>query len=106
MDPLEGDYSATWTADDYWFSSLTHVPMGYLPFFSHCTGGVRIGKEPSDKKNYAADEGTPFRIGHDEGEGGSPVRRRGTKVKCDCFGVLTWEVTTRLLGHHGGLSVP
>ena len=47
LDPLEGKYSVALTGDDYWGTKLMVAPMNYLPYFSHCSGGVRIGAPPS-----------------------------------------------------------
>ena len=94
LDPLEGIYKAMYTEDEYWHSSLTLVPMHFLPFFSHCTGGVRIGVEPSGavgSRNYQKDAETPFRIGHEDALGGAPIRRRGSRVQCLCNNVLSYK---------------
>lgn len=94
MDPLEGEYKAMYTADEYWYSTLTHVPMQFLPFFSHCTGGFPIGLPPSGvigSRNYQLDANAPFRLGHEDGLGGSPVRRKGVREKCNCDNIFTYE---------------
>jgi hypothetical protein len=73
---------------------FTIVPLNYLPYFSHCTGGVRIGLPPSGetgKHNYANDQNTPFSIGYPDLKGGSPVRRPGNRVKCVCGTQTSYE---------------
>jgi hypothetical protein len=110
LDPLEGDYNTMYTSDDYWSSSLTVVPMQFLPYFSQCTGGVRIGFAPSGAQgshNYQLDATSPFRLGHEDAQGGAPVRRRGTRVKCNCNGVFTYEdVCGGNEGREGCIVVP
>jgi len=84
MDPLEGVYSADYSAETFWGSSLlTVAPMPNLPYFSLCSRGVRFGRTPSTN-NYHADVGQPFTIGCPDAQGGAPVRARGSLVKCKC----------------------
>ena len=84
MDPLEGVYQADYSEETYWGTSLlTVAPLPNLPYFSLCSRGVRIGREPSTH-NYHADVDKPFTIGYRDASGGSPVRARGNLVKCKC----------------------
>jgi len=95
IDPIDGELSESYSEDDYWSAALTIAPMSYLPFFSHCTGGVRIGLPPSGgvgTRNYANDEGTPFAIGYLDSSGGAPSRRRGNRMKCNCGGQVRFQL--------------
>jgi hypothetical protein len=94
IDPIDGALSVSFKDEDYWTSSLIYAPMSYFPYFSKCTGGVRIGLPPSGQagsRNYANDEGTPFAIGYADANGGSPSRRRGDRMMCNCGGQVRFE---------------
>ena len=104
MDPTDGPYSQ-WTDEDYWGSgsALTHIPMQNLPYFSLCSRGQSFGKLPptNDYGPPYADE--PFTLGMAEIFGGSPVRKRGPRVKCQCLNELqpTFEVSCPPPGYTG-----
>jgi len=85
LDPLEGEYSVALSGDDYWGTKLMVAPMNYLPYFSHCSGGVKIGAPPSG--NFAEDMQKPFAIGNPST---GPERTRGNLVKCICRGRTFW----------------
>ena len=108
MDPFEGPY-AEYSATEYWSQPRLEVaPMQNLPFFSLCSRGIGIGRDPSgfwkDREpgvhstagwemaqpekgiNFGADDyqQLPFRIGYPHLLGGTPDRPRGTRVLCLC----------------------
>ena len=85
LDPLEGKYSVALSGDDYWGTRLMVAPMNYLPYFSHCSGGVRIGAPSSG--DFHEDKDKAFSIGN---RATGPARRRGDLVKCNCRGRAVW----------------
>ena len=84
IDPLEKAYNVGLNPDDYWGSLLEVAPMHYLPYFSHCVGGYRIGTPPTGLFNV--DMKQPFSIGYEDALGGGPVRQRGELMRCNCRG--------------------
>ena len=85
MDPVDGPYTAEYSTDDYWGSSLlNYAPLQNLPYFSLCSRGRRIGRLPSSNDYGAGYDETPFTIGYPDTLGGSPIRARGANVKCMC----------------------
>ena len=85
LDPLEGTYSVALSGDDYWGTRLMVAPMNYLPYFSHCGSGVKIGAPSSG--DFSVDITQAFSIGN---RNTGPARRRGSLVKCICRNRNVW----------------
>lgn len=91
LDPLTG-VSSCEIDSKYWVTGLAVAPMHYLPYFSHCFSGVKIGRPPGETKDFTADELLPFHNGAPSSMGGFPVRERSTKAQCECRGTTTYEL--------------
>eukprot|EP00966_Prymnesium_polylepis_P148072 3420499-Prymnesium_polylepis.1 len=92
VDPLQGFDSIT-LAENYWMANLLVAPMHYLPYFSQCKSGVKIGRPPSAEKDFEEDAALTFHLGSPSAMGGMPVRRRSDRARCECRGTMTFELT-------------
>ena len=97
IDPLQGP-SSVLVGESYWLPNLFIAPMHYLPYFSHCVGGYKIGRPPGEARDFTIDELLNFHIGAPATMGGFPRRERGQSARCTCRGATTYELACPPVG--------
>ena len=59
LGPLEHDYAVNWGGDDYWHEFASVYPYTYLPYFSKCYDGHRLGVPVDEvRKSMSAEAAT------------------------------------------------